>query len=243
MGINYCTVPKCKGGGPLARSLGVTMHRLPSDKKLLSKWIKNIPKDEEKIAKTAKICSIHFTPDCFAKISRDTNHRRRPKNTQLKRIQLLPYSVPTLFYDHDTMSFEECVEKSANSLSEQKGPIENKVEDEEEGASEDFTVDACRLNHLEELYIRLSEELYNSDLWLIRKDKGVICMSTSLIHNGHLAVDFSLTILCNLSFIIFGRDGEQVPDKCIRHLCPNLKVSSVETALKLINYLKARFED
>ena len=71
----------CKSGySSEEKKLNITYHSfLLNDKELLCKWLKNIARKKFKPSKYSKLCSLHFKPDDFIKVSHDSKQRRKRK--------------------------------------------------------------------------------------------------------------------------------------------------------------------
>ena len=52
----------------------VSMHQFPlQDQPLLQKWLRKISRQDFVPSKNSKLCSLHFTDDCFITTSEDSN--------------------------------------------------------------------------------------------------------------------------------------------------------------------------
>ena len=87
--MGRCSAYGCKSGYDKPKTAeNVSMHQFPiNDESLLKKWLHKISWQDFIPTKASKLCSLHFTDDCFITASEDSNSRRiKQKGTSdLKR--------------------------------------------------------------------------------------------------------------------------------------------------------------
>ncbi|KYN03089.1 hypothetical protein ALC62_06078 [Cyphomyrmex costatus] len=91
-----CAVLNCKSRSRcLFEKEGITFFYFPKDTYLKQKWLESCgrkPGDKKLIA--ARICSIHFTSDCFEdKLTKPSRSNVKPRMIR----RLIQGSIPTLF--------------------------------------------------------------------------------------------------------------------------------------------------
>ena len=92
--VNKCSVPFCKSGYDSVKSRKKThFFKFPIDPSMQNKWLKNISRQGFTPTDFSRVCSRHFTDDCFHTSSRDHRGRR----SKLKKTYLKDDAVPTVF--------------------------------------------------------------------------------------------------------------------------------------------------
>ena len=244
-----CCVPGCGCKGSLGEAK-VALFKFPKDPEVFAQWIARIPRENLVARESTRICSLHFTPDSFVTNSQDTTVRRKKRrpNTELVRKYLKPNAVPTVFFDYNVVSFEECLEQAAAAAA-----LYEPMDDDILPQSDDYHLkqlsdtreDKSDLHYLEELYIRLSEAALHDDICLVRKADQLICLSMPALPNGQPVINYSLTIWSDFSFLMFGKNGLHIKAGDVKHLTKKGRESSVSIVLKLLEYLhrKVQFGD
>lgn len=83
--VNTCCALNCKNGYNNQVELGTTFHKFPLSKKdILTKWIKNLHRENFVPTKYSRICSKHFKESDFSNESKDTNIRRKRKRNSIE---------------------------------------------------------------------------------------------------------------------------------------------------------------
>ncbi|OXU31386.1 hypothetical protein TSAR_005900 [Trichomalopsis sarcophagae] len=85
-----CSVKFCRNWNGNATSRSIKFFKYPVDARIADIWIKAC-ENENLILKNARICSIHFTEDCF---ERKPEHLIVPGDTNI--IRLSKTAIPTL---------------------------------------------------------------------------------------------------------------------------------------------------
>ena len=87
--MGRCSAYGCKSGYDGHETPeNVSMHQFPlQDRPLLQKWLRKISRQDFVPSKNSKLCSLHFTDDCFITTSEDSNSRQKKKKdtSELKR--------------------------------------------------------------------------------------------------------------------------------------------------------------
>jgi len=90
--VKGCIVPGCRNTEKDTRDKNIHFHRLPISKPhLLMEWMAMIKSRKPTISKYSRICSIHFSPDCFERDMRSELLGTKPIH------RLKEHAVPTIF--------------------------------------------------------------------------------------------------------------------------------------------------
>ena len=91
-----CSAPGCSNHSDRAPK-GISFHTFPlTDPVRLAKWLSMMRREGFAPTRSSRICSAHFSEDCFernlrSELSEDVGYQRRPRRV------LLAQSVPTIF--------------------------------------------------------------------------------------------------------------------------------------------------
>ena len=80
-----CAAVGCRNYVKLGSPSGITFHRFPADSARREEWLRNLMRPDWSPSKYSRLCSLHFTDDCFDKSG--------------ERVLLKKASVPTIFND------------------------------------------------------------------------------------------------------------------------------------------------
>ena len=83
-----CLALNCKNHSTRNKKSGITFHRLPRDQARLSEWLVNLQRIDFKPSVASRVCSEHFTVDCFDRTG--------------SRVLLSKLAVPTIFIEEPT---------------------------------------------------------------------------------------------------------------------------------------------
>ena len=91
-----CLAPLCQSGrGKEKGEAKIHLFTFPDDKFIRCRWIRQLRKDPKRWqpGKSARLCSLHFEPQCFVSADLNRDKRGRP----LKTPALKKDAVPTTF--------------------------------------------------------------------------------------------------------------------------------------------------
>ena len=85
----YCAAVDCKNDS--RRTTGIHYHRFPSDESFRKQWLAKVSRADLVVTKDSRLCSEHFTPDCYKRDLKAELLGEKPK------FILKPDAVPSLF--------------------------------------------------------------------------------------------------------------------------------------------------
>nr|XP_058953736.1 THAP domain-containing protein 3-like [Pocillopora verrucosa] len=111
----YCAVFGCNNDSRY--TTGISYHCFPSDKALRSQWLAKISQADLVVLKNSRLCSEHFTPDCYERDLKAEILGLKPRST------LKPGAIPT--YIASITAQPSCgIEEHAASALEQPAPVD-----------------------------------------------------------------------------------------------------------------------
>ena len=124
--VNKCCVPLCKSGYAASKSSRKKIHfyKFPKDVSLQQQWLKNISRKGFTPTDFSRVCSLHFSSECFLIDSQDNRGRR----SKLKRLFLSDDAIPTIFPrypTHKTKSITTVTPRSETATSTRRLAMEN----------------------------------------------------------------------------------------------------------------------
>ena len=146
-----CCVPNCKSGYALPGSRSkdstrvsdtstgtcdiacmdkISFFSFPTCEKVLSQWMKAIPRENITLTKNTRICSLHFHKEDILTLSQDSNISRKAKRARLdrKNVRLKPSAVPKIFpHCPKYLSKSATVVRSAHTSAESRRQLENDI--------------------------------------------------------------------------------------------------------------------
>ncbi|CAH3123666.1 unnamed protein product, partial [Pocillopora meandrina] len=85
----YCAAFDCNNDSRY--TTGISYHCFPRDEALRSQWLAKISRADLVVSKNSKLCSEHFTPDCYERDLKAEILGLKPRST------LKPGAIPTVF--------------------------------------------------------------------------------------------------------------------------------------------------
>ena len=76
---NSCVALNCKTGYGNSTAENVSLHRLPKNEDVKKEWLKRLSRKDFSPSENSRVCSKHFTTDCFVTTSGDSNKSRLEK--------------------------------------------------------------------------------------------------------------------------------------------------------------------
>ena len=88
--VKYCIAPGCFN---TQKDKKLSFHRLPLKRpKLLQKWLQNMRLKDPPLYKSSRVCSAHFTSDCYVR-----DFKSELMSNLQPSFNLLEEAVPTIF--------------------------------------------------------------------------------------------------------------------------------------------------
>ena len=85
----YCAAFDCNNDSRY--TTGISYHCFPRDEALRSQWLAKISRADLVVSKNSRLCSEHFTPDCYERDLKAEILGLKPRST------LKPGAIPTVF--------------------------------------------------------------------------------------------------------------------------------------------------
>ena len=85
----YCAAFDCNNDSRY--TTGISYHCFPRDEALRSQWLAKISRADLVVSKNSRLCSEHFTPDCYVRDLKAEILGLKPRST------LKPGAIPTVF--------------------------------------------------------------------------------------------------------------------------------------------------
>nr|CAB3263250.1 uncharacterized protein LOC108949341 [Phallusia mammillata] len=113
-----CLAPGCDERHRNTNNNGVILHSFPQhNEELLEQWLSNCGIDKNDLQPNSKLCSRHFTENCYTKKKRKDKHGKVYRSSILKNV-----AVPTKFFP----SVEKCSKKEDDAPKQEDSDITKK---------------------------------------------------------------------------------------------------------------------
>ena len=239
--VYKCAALNCRSGyDGENKDSNTTFHAFPlQDQKLLQVWLKRLARKDFAPTKYSKLNSLHFTSNDFIVESNDLNNRRKRKreSTKLARRRLKDAAAPSVF--SDLLSYYTSKSEPRRSgLSASSSRHENEALRLEERVQTFLNSD--RVENIEELIGKLSEELYCQKYLLHRRDGGAF-----FIHLSDETPPLSLATIFvneNLEVAIY-QDQVPLPASTYKHILPTNKVMLSSQVVNLMAFARNKIQN
>lgn len=91
----YCAAFDCNNDSRY--TTGISYHCFPRDEALRSQWLAKISRADLVVSKNSRLCSEHFTPECYVRDLKAEILGLKPRST------LKPGAIPTFFFASKTI--------------------------------------------------------------------------------------------------------------------------------------------
>ena len=152
----YCAAFDCNNDSRY--TTGISYHCFPRDEALRSQWLAKISRADLVVSKNSRLCSEHFTPDCYVRDLKAEILGLKPRST------LKPGAIPTFFFASKT------IKKTSTIIREAFRRESQKRGDWIVNYSLATGLGCCKLL-----------ELLITYAWLIKKLKGECCLGAITI--------------------------------------------------------------
>ena len=239
--VYKCAALNCRSGyDGENKDPNTTFHAFPfQNQKLLQVWLKRLARKDFAPTKYSKLCSLHFTSNDFIVESNDLNHRckRKRESTKLARRRLKDNAAPSVFSDLPSY-YTSRSEPRRSGLSASSSRHENEALRLEERVQ--TFLNANRVENIEELIGKLSEELYCQKYLLHRRDGGAF-----FIHLSDETPPLPLATIFvneNLEVAIY-QDLVPLPASTYKHILPTNKVTLSSQVVNLMAFARNKIQN
>lgn len=237
--VNKCCTPKCRTGlrGNISPE-GISRHRFPTDKAMLGRWLRAIPRKDWTPNKNSVICSLHFQTSDFALRKNNANTSQGMDSPNLTRKILKTDSVPTVFpLLPSYLTKEKPLERSQTTGSSARLEADNK----QLQRANDQVLEAGHITSLEELKLKMEGETLPEGIHKIFYQKKLVFAYFTLDKQVGIKTVFSLTVSLDLSFGIH-LHGKQLPSTAVAHLANTDKIMDTSALANMLAFVKAQSE-